>query len=338
MEYLLNVKLLIQIPCLNEEENIAEVLDSIPRQIEGISEVKVLVIDDASTDQTVKISDAHGAEFIITKSRTKGLSDSFQLGQEFFLAKGFDILVNTDGDNQYHQNKIIELVAPIIAGKAEMVIGNRGTWDLAHFSLPKRILQTIGSKILSSVAKTQVLDAASGFRSYSRVAISQIFITSRFSYAMESLIQVGNKRLPIANVLTGAKPVQRPSRLFKSSFEHVKHSAGAILRGFLNYQPLMIFSWLALFLFVGGSIPMVRYLILVSSGVAGDHLQSLLLGSLLISTAATFLVLGLLAQLSKVNREVAEHQITLARLSQTDGDFERVLELHGARIFTGERA
>jgi len=330
-----NVKLLVQIPCLNEEENLAEVLGTIPREIDGVSEIKVVVIDDASTDRTVELAELHGVDFILKKSRTKGLADSFRLGQEFFLTTGFDILVNTDGDNQYNQDMIGDLIAPILAGKAEIVVGDRGTWKLSHFNFPKRILQKLGSRVVSSVANTRIPDAASGFRAYSRVAIANIFITTRFSYAMESIIQGGNKRLRVTSILTGAKAVQRPSRLFKSSFQHIKNSASAILKGFLMYQPLKIFFWLAFALFVGGSIPMVRYLWLVGAGVAGSHLQSLLLGSLLISTAVIFMVLGLLAELSRVHRELYEDQTALARLSQVESDLQPVLELHGAHFHRG---
>jgi glycosyltransferase involved in cell wall biosynthesis len=325
------VRLLIQIPCLNEEKDIAAVLKSIPRKIDGVSEIKIVVIDDASTDRTVEIAEANGADFILKKSRTRGLADSFRLGQEFFLSTGFDILVNTDGDNQYNQEKTGELIAPILSGEVEIVIGDRGTWKLNHFNFVKRILQNLGSRVVSSVAGTRIPDAASGFRAYTRVAIANIFITTRFSYAMESIIQGGNKRLPIASVLTGAKSVQRPSRLFKSSFQHIRNSASAILKGFLMYQPLKIFSWLASVLFVGGSIPMIRYLVLVGTGAAGSHLQSLLLGSLMISTAVLFMVLGLVAELSRVHRQLYEEQSSMLRLSG-GRDIKEVLEFHGAAI------
>ncbi|MDB4018436.1 glycosyltransferase family 2 protein [Aquiluna sp.] len=327
-----DLKVLIQIPCLNEEENLLEVLNSIPKDIDGISNIKVVVIDDASTDRSVELADAHGVDFIILKSRTRGLADSFRLGQEFFLSSGFDILVNTDGDNQYNQDKIGDLLGPIIAGTAEVVVGDRGTWKLNHFSLAKRVLQKVGSVVLSSVARSRVPDAASGFRAYSRVAIANIFITTKFSYAMESIIQVGNKGLPIASIFAGAKPVQRPSRLFRSSSQHVKNSATAILKGFLMYQPLKIFSWLGFVLFAAGLIPMVRYLALQVTGSAGSHFQSLLLGSLLISLGVISLVLGLLGQLSRVHRELHEQQIAIARLSQRGADFESTLELYGARL------
>ena len=326
------LRLLIQIPCLNEERDIAAVLKSIPRKIDGISEVKIVVIDDASTDRTVEIAEATGADFILKKSRTRGLADSFRLGQEFFLTSGFDILVNTDGDNQYNQEKIGQLIAPIISGEAEIVIGDRGTWELNHFRLAKRVLQKLGSRVVSAVAGAHISDAASGFRAYTRIAIANIFITTRFSYAMESIIQGGNKRMPISSVFTGAKVVQRPSRLFKSSFQHVKNSTSAILKGFLMYQPLRIFSWLAMALFAGGSIPMIRYLVLIGAGVAGTHLQSLLLGSLLISTAVVFLVLGLVAELSKIHRYLAEEQTTFERLTRKDEGLQ-FLAIFGSSIW-----
>ena len=322
-------RLLVQIPCLNEENDLAAVLKSIPREIDGVAEIRVVVIDDGSTDQTINIAEENGADFILRKSRTRGLADSFRLGQEFFLASGFDILVNTDGDNQYNQGKIEELITPILSGQAEIVIGDRGTWQLSHFNFAKRIFQKLGSGIVSAVAGTPIPDAASGFRAYTRVAIANIFITTRFSYAMESIIQGGNKRLPISSVLTGAKVVQRPSRLFKSPLQHVKSSAYAILKGFLMYQPLKIFTWLAFTLFILGSVPMIRYLILVWTGAAGSHLQSLLLGSLIISTAVLFMVLGLVAELSRVHRQLYEERNALLRLSG-ELKIESILEHFGA--------
>ena len=327
------VRLLVQIPCLNEEESIAKVLTSIPRKIKGVSEVKIVVIDDASRDQTVEVAQVHGADFIIRKSRTRGLADSFRLGQSFFFGTGFDILVNTDGDNQYNQDKIEDLIAPILAGHAEVVIGDRDTWNLRHFNFAKRILQKLGSGVVSLVAGTRVPDAASGFRAYSRLALANIYVTTKFSYAMESIIQVGNKRLPIKSVLTGAKIVERPSRLFTSSFHHVRNSASAILRSFLMYQPLKIFSWLSFFLFAGGSIPLVRYLWLVAAGTPGSHLQSLLLGTLSISTAVVFLVLGLIAELSRIHRQLYEEQTSVSRLSGAQ-NLKEVLEFHGATKMT----
>jgi glycosyltransferase involved in cell wall biosynthesis len=326
------ITLLVQIPCLNEEENLASVINSVNRKIQGVSEVKILVIDDGSTDETRSIAIQNGVDFVLTKPSTRGLADSFKLGQEFFLHHDFDILVNTDGDNQYFQESIQDLISPIIMNDADVVVGDRSTWGLAHFSLWKRTAQKLGSKVVSHVARAKVPDAASGFRAYSKMAVASIFITTRFSYAMESIIQAGNKGLRISSVVTGAKQVSRGSRLFTSPSQHMRKSAAAILKGFLMYQPLRIFSSLALFLFIVGAIPMARYLLLMIGGSAGDHLQSLLLGSLLMSTSVTFLVLGLVAELSRVHRQLTEDRLTIDRLQMKAGGLE-FLAVFGASLW-----
>ena len=326
------IQLLVQIPCLNEEDNLANVINSVNRNIHGISAVKILVIDDGSTDETVRVAISNGVDFILKKPETRGLADSFKLGQEFFLRNDFDILVNTDGDNQYFQESIEELIAPIMTNNADVVIGDRSTWGLKHFSLWKRTAQKFGSKVVSHVARAKISDAASGFRAYSKIAVASIFVTTRFSYAMESIIQSGNKGLRISSVVTGAKQVSRKSRLFSSPVQHVVKSAAAILKGFLMYQPLRIFSSLALFLFILGVIPMVRYVFLMINGSAGAHLQSLLLGSLLMSTSVTFLVLGLVAELSRIHRQLTEERFTLDRLQMNEDGLE-FLRLFGASLW-----
>jgi glycosyltransferase involved in cell wall biosynthesis len=309
------MRALIQVPSLNEEADIKSVISEIPRTIPGISKVEVLLIDDGSEDNTVAFALEAGADVILSKRRTRGLAHSFRLGQAYFLSSDYDLLINLDGDNQYFQNKIADLVRPIIAGEADLVIGDRKPSSLSHFSHWKRILQRLGSQIVSYATGVKVPDAASGFRAYSKLAASKLFITTRFSYAMESVIQAGNKGLRVVSIETGARKVTRPSRLFRSTSEHVFRSGMAILKSFLMYRPVPVFSSIALLLFVAGLIPMVRYLVLNLAGVAGEHLQSLILGSLLITSSAVALLLGLSAELSRIHRELFEEERSLDRLS-----------------------
>lgn len=325
------MKVLVQIPCLNEEENIAKVIASIPTSFEGCEQLDILVIDDGSTDKTVEYAQKAGASVIVSKARTRGLADSFKLGQAYFLSGKYDILVNTDGDNQYFQERIPDLIRPIIEGRADVVIGDRSPAKLRHFSLPKRIMQRIGSGIVSYVAGTSIADAASGFRAYSRSTVARLFITTRFSYAMESIIQAGNKGLKVVSIETGAQEVKRPSRLFNSTLEHMRRSGAAILKSLLMYRPLQVFSSLALLLMTLGLFPMIRYLILVLTGVAGQHLQSLILGSLLITAAVVSIVLGLVAELSRIHRELFEEEKAMTRMSE-QLDRAAVLAFYSAKV------
>lgn len=326
------MKVLVQIPCLNEEESIAAVIREIPKRIPGCETVDVLVIDDDSTDSTVNHAMSAGADIILMKSKRNGLANSFRLGQDFFLSRDYDVLVNTDGDNQYFQEKIPDLVKPIIEGKADIVIGDRKTANQYHFSLAKRIAQRLGSMVVGYVAGIQIADAASGFRAYSRASIAKIFLTTRFSYAVESIIQAGRKELRIAFVETGAREVTRPSRLFKSNLEHVTKSGAAIIKNLLMYRPLQVFTTISLISFSFGLIPMIRYLILLFAGEAGNHLQSLILGSLLITTAVISLVLGLVAELSRIHRMMFEEARTVSRLNNHIEE-KVLLSIHSATVF-----
>jgi glycosyltransferase involved in cell wall biosynthesis len=326
------LKILIQIPCLNEERDIADVIRQIPRVIPGCKQVDILLIDDASTDQTIECARNAGIDIIISKKSRGGLANSFKLGQAFFLSQDYDVLINTDGDNQYFQEQIPVLLQPIFDNKADLVIGDRKIADQIHFSFSKKLLQRLGSKVVSWVAGTEISDAASGFRAYSRSAMVKLFITTNFSYALESIIQAGNKGLRIRSVEIGVRNVSRPSRLFKSDFEHVKKSGTAILKSFLMYTPMKIFSILSFFTLLLGLIPMIRYLVLNFSGVAGQHIQSLILGSLLITTSAILLVLGLVAELSKIHRKMFEEEKALSRLNEKLA-LDVVLSAFSATIF-----
>ena len=303
------MKLIIQIPCLNEEETLASVLDSIPSHIEGIDQIEILVIDDGSTDRTVEVAREHGVHHVISHTARMGLARSFRDGVDYAMSHGADIVVNTDGDNQYPQARIGDLVAPILAGSADIVIGDRQTHTIAHFSVFKKTMQRFGSWVVNKAAGTELPDAASGFRAYSRYALYRLNVVTQFSYTMETIIQAGNKSLAIASVEIDTNAKTRESRLFNSMFEHMIKSGQAIMRSYVMYRPWSIFAALGTFLGVLGVIPFVRYAILLIDGDKGNHYQSLMLGTLLLIGAALSLALGVLSDLSKTNRILSEDQL-----------------------------
>ena len=257
------LRLVVQVPCLNEEETLPLVLESIPKQIPGIDEIIILIIDDGSTDRTVQVAQEHGVTHFVRHARNRGLGRSFHDGVQRALELGADIVVNTDGDNQYPQERITDLVQPIIRGEAEIVIADRQVHLVEHFSRPKVLLQRFGSSIVNRAAGTSLPDAASGFRAYSRESIMLLNTITRFSYCMETIIQAGNKKLKIASIPIRTNPKTRESRLFKSTYQHVFKSAAAIIRAYIMYKPYIIFSALAVLLGVLGLTPFVRFAILL---------------------------------------------------------------------------
>lgn len=304
------MKLIVQIPCLNEEATLPLVLKSIPKSVPGIDEIEVLIIDDGSTDKTIEVAKKHGVKHIVRHVGNQGLSRSFHDGVLEALELGADILVNTDGDNQYPQGRIGDLVQPIIKGEADIVIADRQTSTIAHFSWFKKILQKVGSKVVNKVAGTDVPDAVSGFRAYSRDSLMRLNTITRFSYCTETIIQAGNKGLAIASVPVITNPKLRESRLFKSTFEHVRKSAMIIVRAYIMYKPYVIFGWLGGILLLLGTIPFVRFVILsVQEGTTRGHIQSLLAGSLLLIGAFLCLVLAIIAELIRINRVLIEDDL-----------------------------
>ena len=329
-------KMLVQIPCLNEEATIGDVIRAVPRKIPGYSQIHVMVIDDGSSDDTAKKAIEAGADVVLSSSGNRGLARPFALGLEFSLAECYHVMVNTDGDNQYFQEKIPLLVDPITSGLADIVIGDRKTGTLKHFSFGKRIFQRLGSRILGLAAGLKVGDGASGFRAYSRYAMSKLFIATKFSYAMEVLIQAGHKGLRVTHVPTGAKYVERPSRLFRSSWHHVALSAQAILRSYLLHKPVRIFGVLSAVLGAGGLIPFIRYLVLVISGTSGDHIQSLILGMTLLIGSLLSASLGIVAELSKYGRDLTEASLSADRIAGRG--LANILEAEGYFIAHDSRA
>lgn len=308
------MKVIVQIPCYNEENTLPLVLQSIPKKIKGVDTLEILVIDDGSTDKTVEVAKKHGVHHIITRARNVGLARQFHEGVDYALAHGADIVVNTDGDNQYPQERIGDLVQPILQGKADIVIADRQTGKIAHFSPLKKLLQRFGSFIVNKAAGTNLPDAASGFRAYSRKALLRLNVVTRFSYCMETIIQAGNKRMAITSIPVKTNPKTRESRLFKNIWQHVFKSASAIIRAYVMYKPYAVFTSLGVLLAIGGLIPFVRFLVLTLSGTVGDHLQSLLLGAVLVTGAFLSFALGVLSDLIRTNRILQE--ITLEQIKE----------------------
>lgn len=306
------MKIFVQIPCLNEEATLPLVLNSIPKKING-TKTEVLIIDDGSTDKTVEIAKKHGVNHFVIHKQNMGLARSFQDGVNYALAHGADIVVNTDGDNQYPQARITDLVQPIIEGRADIVIGDRQTKKINHFSFFKKIMQRFGSFVVNTAAGTKLPDAASGFRAYSRESLYRLTVVTRFSYCMETIIQAGNKNLAIVSIPIETNRKTRESRLFNNIWEHMFKSMGAIIRSYLMYKPYTLFITLGVILGVLGLIPFVRYLVLLVIDDGGKHIQSLILGLILLTGSFLALALGVIADLIRINRILAEEQLETIR-------------------------
>jgi glycosyltransferase involved in cell wall biosynthesis len=315
-----SIRVIVQIPCLNEEETLPLVLKSIPRSIDGVSKVEILVIDDGSTDATVKVAEQFGVDHIIRHRRTMGLARSFHDGVNLALELGADILVNTDGDNQYPQDRIPDLIGPILDGSSDIVIADRQTAMIAHFSRGKKVLQRFGTWVVNKAAGSDLPDAASGFRAYSRYALTRLNVVTEFSYCMETIIQAGNQRLAMTSIPVTTNPELRPSRLFSSTWQHVFRSMSAIVRAYVMYKPRVVFTMFGLVCLILGLIPLVRFAYLVSTDHApSQHIQPLIAGAVLLLGAGLSAVLGVLADLIRVNRKLLEESLERDRARGGEG-------------------
>lgn len=312
------MKLVVQVPCLNEEETLPLVLSSIPDRIPGIDEIVVVVVDDGSSDRTVAVARAHGVREIVRHHRNQGLARSFTDGVNHALAIGADIVVNTDGDNQYPQERIADLVQPILRGEADIVVADRQVRSIAHFSPAKKALQRWGSQVVNVAARTELPDAASGFRAYSRESLMRLNTVTRFSYCMETIIQAGNKNLAITSIPVVTNAKTRESRLFSSTRQHVFRSAAAIVRAYVMYRPYVIFGVMALLFGVLGLVPFVRYAVLAATGNGGGHVQSLLVGAALVVVSSLCVMLGIVSDLIRTNRALIEANLEHTKRARYD--------------------
>lgn len=305
----MSIKLIIQIPCYNEEKTLPLVVADIPKQIKGVDVIELQIIDDGSTDKTLEVAKQLGIHHIIKNTRNKGLGTSFRIGMESALKSGADILVNTDGDNQYPSSYIPDLIAPIINGEADMTIGNRQTSKIQHFSFIKKIFQGLGTWVTRSLAgDPSIKDAVSGFRAYSRHAMMELNITTKFSYVLDTTIQASHKRLKIANVDITTNAPTRPSRLFSNIFQHIRKSGVDIIRIYSMYSPLKVFLWLGLFFLAIGITPILIFLYDYFFWYGGlGKIQSLVLGAIFVIISFNCFALGVIGDLLAKNRVLIEY-------------------------------
>jgi glycosyltransferase involved in cell wall biosynthesis len=300
------VKVIIQIPCYNEANTLGITLDELPRQLSGVDKVEWLVINDGSQDATVEVAKSYGVDHIVSLPQNQGLAKAFIKGLEASLKAGADIIVNTDADNQYCAEDIPKLIAPILEGRAEIVIGSRPIQAIHHFSPTKKLLQKLGSWVVRLASNTSVPDAPSGFRAFSREAAMRINVFNNYTYTLETIIQAGQKGIAITSVPIRTNPMLRPSRLVKSNFSYVRRSIFTILRIFMVYKPLRFF-------FILGSIPLsfgvglgIRWLIYFLMGTERTRIPSLILTAILILIGFQLWMFGLVADLMAANRQLLE--------------------------------
>ena len=316
------MKLIIQIPCYNEAETLPETLADLPVHIPGVDIIETLVIDDGSDDETAVVAQKHNVNHIISHPKNMGLAAAFQTGLDAALRLGADIIVNTDADNQYPGRYIPDLAAPIVKGTADMVIANRQVNQIAHFSPLKKGLQKLGSWTVRTVSGTDVPDAPSGFRAYSRETALRLHILTRFSYTLETIIQAGKLGLTIVSVPIETNETLRPSRLQRNMWHFIKAQAGTILRLYAFYEPLKTFSYIALpFLLLGG-LSWLRFLYFYFQQIGG-HLQSLTIGTGLFLVGILILLFGIQADITSKHRQISQEMLYRLKKMELEKDYAR---------------
>jgi glycosyltransferase involved in cell wall biosynthesis len=310
------MKLIVQIPCFNEAEQLPATLGDLPRAVPGIDEVEWLIIDDGSTDATVEVARAHGVDHVVRLTNNKGLAAGFQAGLDACLKLGADVIVNTDADNQYFGGDIPKLVEPILAGRADMVVGDRETDSIEHFSPLKKRLQRLGSAVVRRASGTNVPDTTSGFRAYNREAALQMQVVSKFTYTLETIIQAGKVLVAVDHVPIRTNGKTRESRLFPSMWSYVRRNAVSIFRVYALYEPLRLFMIAAGVVALPAAVIWARFLWFFFSGEGGGHVQSLILGSTLMIIAVQLVALGVVADILAASRTV--QQRTLERVRRVE--------------------
>lgn len=301
------MKLIIQIPCYNEAETLLIALNDLPKQIEGIDEIEYLIINDGSKDNTVEVAKSWGVNYVVNFKKNRGLAKGFMAGIDACLRNGADIIVNTDADNQYNGADIEKIVRPILEGKSDIVIGARPIDQTEHFSPIKKKLQHLGSWVVRKASKSNIPDAPSGFRAYSREAAMRLNVTNEYTYTLETIVQAGRERIPMESVPIRTNAELRPSRLFNSMMGYVKKSMVTIVRAYIMYKPLDFFTKLGLIPFLIGFALGVRYIVLLLTDNPGNgHVQSLILAAILILIGFMTFVIGLLADIIARNRMLIE--------------------------------
>jgi len=300
------MKLIIQIPCLNEAETLAIALADLPKSIPGIDAIEVLIIDDGSRDDTVGVARKNGVQHVVGFSSNQGLARAFMLGIESCLERGADIIVNTDADNQYCGEDIAKLVRPILEGRADFVIGTRPIVNIEHFSPIKKLLQRLGSSVVRMVSGTDVADAPSGFRAITRDVALRLNVFSRYTYTLETIIQAGQKNMKVVSVPIRVNGDLRPSRLVRSIPSYIKRSIVTMFRIFIVYQPLRFFLTVSVFPLLAGAVIAGRFVVYYLHGSGNGHVQSLILAAVLLILGFLTFLLAILADLLSVNRRLLE--------------------------------
>lgn len=300
------MKLIIQIPCYNEAETLTIALDALPKHIDGIDEIEYLIINDGSVDETEKIARAWGVQHVVHFKRNLGLARGFLAGLDLALRNGADIVVNTDADNQYCGEDIEKLVRPIIEKKADIVIGERPIDEIEDFSWIKKKLQRLGSWFVRAASRTDIPDAPSGFRAYSRHAAMRMNVNNEYTYTLETIVQAGRNKMAIISVPIRTNPELRKSRLMNSMYAYIKKSILTVLRAFLMYRPLQVFTLIAVFFLLGGVAIGIRFLHFLFTDGGNGHIQSLILAMMLIIIGVQTFLLGLQADVISANRKLLE--------------------------------
>lgn len=300
------MKLIIQIPCYNEAATLAITLAALPREVPGFDEVECLIIDDGSSDHTIKVAQENGADHIVRHIRNQGLARAFMTGIREAVRFGADVIVNTDADNQYNADDIPFLTQPIVNGQADIVVGARPIDSINHFSSIKKILQKMGSWVVRTASRTDIPDAASGFRAMSRNAAQQLVVFNNYTYTLETIIQAGQKNMAITSIPIRVNQDMRPSRLVKSIPSYIIHSIVTIARIFIVYRPFLFFSSISMVLLASGFLIGMRFLWFYIAGDGDGHIQSLILTSILLGMGFQTLLIAVIADLLSVNRKLLE--------------------------------